>query len=180
MAISILGRRPGLHFFALFACLVIGQPGLAHEHEKMCGGVKDGNGNPVLQSDGDILLHAGSAPCPPPPAPDPVTGTIYFDFDIAEPNTDGLSSLARLVDALAAGTPSHVSVEGHADRAGTEAHNLELSRQRAENVATALIGAGVPEGAVLTEYFGETQPAVPTEDGVRNPQNRRAEVELKF
>lgn len=189
MMISNWGQR-----LAWYSCLVIGgfafgQQSLAHEHEKMCGGIKDGDGEPVVQNDGDIVLYAGSSPCPDDPSaavepavttPGPVTGTIYFDFDEAEPNADGQAALAALIDALSAGTLSSVSVEGHADRAGSEAYNLGLSRQRADNVADALMDAGIPANTVSTEALGESAPTVPTEDGIREPANRHAEVETQF
>ena len=182
---TISNWRLGLGFWS---CLVVGtlafsQQGLAHDSPKMCGGVLDGNGEPVVQSDGDIVLHAGSGPCPEETAaqpvatsPDPVTATILFDFDEAEPNADGQAALATLIDALTANAPSQVTVAGHADRSGTEAYNDGLSGERADNVASALANAGVSANVITTEAFGESDPALPTPDGVREPANRRAVV----
>jgi outer membrane protein OmpA-like peptidoglycan-associated protein len=39
-----------------------------------------------------------------------------------------------------------------------------------------MTGRGVAAGQITGEAFGETQPRVPTADGVREAQNRRVEV----
>lgn len=163
------------------------QPATAHDRGAMCNGILDGNGQPVLQTDGDIVLHAGSSPCPSEPAEtaaadesEPISEVVYFDFDVATPKADGSAAIQRIIDSLSGKRPSNVLVEGHADRAGSEAYNQRLSEQRAANVARALIDGGVPATVVTEEAFGESDPAVPTEDGVREPRNRRAEIDITF
>ena len=42
----------------------------------------------------------------------------------------------------------------------------------------ALVARGVSADMISTEAFGETEPARPTEDGVREPLNRRSEVRI--
>ena len=153
----------------------------------MCGPIIDADGDPVLQSDGDIVLYSGSFPCPPeepetaaaePAAP--ISTIVYFDFDVAVPNADGNAALTATLDDLEGRTPQRVTVAGHADRSGPEAYNLGLSRRRAENVAERLMDGGIPASVVATESHGETKPAVVTADGVREPANRRAVVEIEF
>jgi outer membrane protein OmpA-like peptidoglycan-associated protein len=164
-------------------------PAAAHEHEKMCGPVVDGDGEAVVQSDGDILMHSGSFPCPPedltaePAAAqpsEPVSGVVYFDFDIDVPNSEGDAAFADILAKLLQGAPDRVNVAGHADRAGTEAYNQSLSQRRANNIAKSLIEGGVENSTVTIEAFGETQPDVPTDDGVREPGNRRVEIDATF
>ncbi|MGH6916532.1 MAG: OmpA family protein, partial [Geminicoccaceae bacterium] len=57
-----------------------------------------------------------------------------------------------------------------------EAYNQALSERRARNVAQALTQRGIPTTTMQVEGHGETQPRVPTADGVREPQNRRVEI----
>jgi len=193
--ISSTSQRVDILAAALFAgAVAFGflQSASAHEHEEMCGPVIDADGEAVVQSDGDILLHGGSFPCPPDEALSNTTvsevdepaeltgGTIYFDFDVAEPNVDGDAALAGIIDDLSKLAPRQVRVAGHADRSGSEPYNLDLSRNRAENVAKRLIEGGVPAVAVAIEAYGETRPAVATEDGTREPSNRRAEIEVAY
>ena len=65
---------------------------------------------------------------------------------------------------------------GHTDRLGAASDNLALSRRRANSVRAGLIHRGLPEGLITTEASGETRPLVETEDGAREPQNRRVEI----
>lgn len=161
-------------------------PAVAHEHEEMCGPIIDGDGEAVVQSDGDILMHSGSFPCPPeevtaePVAIEPVSGIVLFDFDIDVPNNAGETALQEIIADLRERKPDRVMVGGHADRAGTEAYNDDLSKRRADNVAKRLIAGGVEASSVTIEAFGETQPTVPTDDGVREPANRRVEIDTVF
>jgi outer membrane protein OmpA-like peptidoglycan-associated protein len=67
-------------------------------------------------------------------------------------------------------------IAGHADRSGPEAYNQVLSERRARNVAQALGERGIPASTMGVEAYGESQPRVPTDDGVREPQNRRVEI----
>ena len=65
---------------------------------------------------------------------------------------------------------------GHADRSGSASYNVGLSQRRADAVRAYLAGRGVPDGSISTSAFGEERPLVQTEDGVREPQNRRVEI----
>ena len=68
---------------------------------------------------------------------------------------------------------------GHADTSGTQRYNQDLSRRRAQAVASELVRLGVPREAITVQAFGESRPLVPTGDGVREPQNRRVEIVLR-
>ena len=46
----------------------------------------------------------------------------------------------------------------------------------AHNVRAYLAGKGIPSPKMTTTAFGETRPLVQTPDGVREPQNRRVEI----
>ena len=188
-ATTLMANRHMLAVFLSVGVLATAalMPAAAHDHERMCGPVVDGDGEAVLQSDGDILLHSGSFPCPPEDAepaavspPEPVSGIVYFDFDIDVPNAEGDAALADVLSNLLQRGPDRVVVAGHADRAGTEGYNQDLSQRRANNIAKSLIAGGVESSAVTIEAFGETQPAVPTEDGVREPGNRRVQIDATF
>ncbi len=51
--------------------------------------------------------------------------------------------------------------------------------RRADAVAAALAAAGIAPRAVATSSRGESEPRVPTADGVREAQNRRAEISAR-
>jgi outer membrane protein OmpA-like peptidoglycan-associated protein len=56
---------------------------------------------------------------------------------------------------------------------------MGLSMRRAEAVLTELERNGIPRADVAVYAKGETDPLVPTPDGVREPQNRRVVIVLK-
>ena len=103
---------------------------------------------------------------------------VYFDIDAAALTASSEQEIATAADAVRRTGAALVRITGHADRAGTDPHNLALSRARAEAVRGALRRLGLPEVGVLTQAYGETRPAVATGDGVKEPRNRRVEIEL--
>ena len=181
------------------AALMVGSlPALAHEgHDDMCGGVLESDSDMVVSSSGKPLLLGSSAPCPveekvasvetttvtvAEPAPEPAAGPlpndgmVYFPLDSDQVSEEDQAVLDEIVTAVAAQNPASVTVMGHADRSGGDDYNMDLSERRAQTVASALIAAGIPASAINTMGYGETEPAVVTEDGVAMRQNRRAEL----
>lgn len=56
---------------------------------------------------------------------------------------------------------------------------MDLSLRRANAVKDQPVREGVPAAQVMVVGRGESQPLVPTADGVREPQNRPVEIVLK-
>lgn len=196
----MLNKFFGCSAVAAAALLVGTMPALAHDgHDEMCGGVSDSSESMIMTSTGKPLLLGGSAPCPeaqqvaavetetvtdaePAAAAAglgdlPHNGMVYFDLDSAELDAEDQAMLDEIVAAVKAQGPASVTVMGHADRAGGDDYNMSLSERRAQTIAAALVAAGIPESAVNTMGYGETEPAVETEDGVAMRQNRRAAVQ---
>jgi outer membrane protein OmpA-like peptidoglycan-associated protein len=69
-----------------------------------------------------------------------------------------------------------IQVTGYTDRSGSPGYNQRLSERRANNVAKALAGLGVPPNQMAVSGRGENDNRVPTAPGVREPQNRRVEI----
>jgi len=121
---------------------------------------------------------------PPPPLPvaaaTPCTLTppikVYFAFDVDTPSSEAGPIIAKTAEGLKACGWSGLRVTGHTDLSGTVSYNQTLSERRARNIAAMLASAGVPEQQIVVEGKGKTSPAVPTEDGVKEPLNRRVEV----
>lgn len=121
------------------------------------------------------------APAPAPePAPAPVPGPfmVFFEFDKAELTADAQQVLTQAAEAFKAGAPVQILVQGHTDRAGSDAYNLKLSERRAAAAKAFLERQGLSSDVLKTEAFGESQPLVETADGVREPQNRRVEIKV--
>ena len=101
---------------------------------------------------------------------------VFFAWDQADLTPVTQAVLDQVAADYARGEPTRVTIAGHADRSGSEAYNQALSAQRARNVARALAERGLPQRALDVQWFGESQPRIPTADGVREPQNRRVEI----
>lgn len=104
---------------------------------------------------------------------------VYFDFDDATLNDEGLTKVESVVSELSNMKDIKIFVEGHADRAGPADYNKELAERRAEQVRAELIRNGLEVSLVESfdvESEGETEPAVATGDGVREQRNRRVEI----
>jgi OOP family OmpA-OmpF porin len=117
----------------------------------------------------------------PPAAEQPVPSAareyrVYFDFDRANVTPEG----QQIIDQVArSGGSARIELVGKADRAGTEQYNQRLSERRARAVQDALIRTGVPRDRITARAVGETQPPVPTPDGVREPRNRVVEIGIR-
>ena len=136
------------------------------------------------------LSYAFFHPAPPAPAATPIaaatppvqaarTYLVFFDWDRSD-----LTERTRQIIAEAASAASHVQatrieVNGYTDRSGTPVYNQALSLRRARSVQAELVRDGVPAAGIAIRGYGETNPLVPTADGVREPQNRRVEIILR-
>src|ERR1700675_989828 len=103
----------------------------------------------------------------------PANYTVYFDFDKSVINPAGQVVINQVLADASKHAPSSVSVTGHTDRAGPEDYNMALSLRRADSVRSALISGGVAADKITVAGRGESEPAVPTADGVREAKNRR-------
>ena len=122
------------------------------------------------------LLIAQTSP-PPPALWHP---RVYFAFGRADlPPTSGaeMDEVARFFRRSGA---RRVVLYANADRAGPADLNQRLSEQRAEAVIRALEARGVPRAAVVVNAWGETRPAVPTDDGVAEPLNRAVHIDFSL
>lgn len=111
------------------------------------------------------------------PVPIESTSTIiYFPFDSDRPGEVASQLLDELIRYILGANSVHVLIHGHADRAGSDAYNMALSERRAAYVRSRLVEAGVDDKNIEHYGFGESDPKVPTADGVREPYNRRVEI----
>ena len=133
--------------------------------------------------------EAAAPPPPPPAAPAPasVVATpesarsfqVFFDFDKSDITSAAAKVIQAAADAVKAGNVVKITVTGHTDTVGTASYNQALSERRAAAVKGTLVSDGVSDGEITTIGVGKTGLLVPTADGVREPQNRRAEIVLQ-
>ena len=123
-------------------------------------------------------------PPPPPPPPPPVYEArefiVYFEFDKSDLTSDAQAVVSAAADYAKAGNAARVVIVGYTDTSGSVAYNLKLSERRAKTVADALAGLGVDASKLAVDWKGKSDPAVATGDGVKEPLNRRATVDITF
>lgn len=129
-----------------------------------------------------VTPPAPPRPTPPPPPPAPVERqfVVYFDWDRSDLTAEARSVVTQAANYAKSGQPTRILVVGHADTSGSAAYNVGLSNRRARTVADALVAQGVNGGVISLDGKGETQLARPTADGVREPLNRRATIDINF
>lgn len=109
---------------------------------------------------------------------DTAPATFFFDFDSSVPPADASTSISFVAENRVRCNWTSFTVTGHADRSGSDAYNDALSMRRAEAIAALMEQAGIPAGSMSLVAKGEREPRVETADGVREPQNRRVEVNI--
>jgi OOP family OmpA-OmpF porin len=120
-----------------------------------------------------------SAPeAPEQESPEPESFTVYFGFDSAQLSSEARNTLGQVANAARDNSDAEISATGFTDTVGPEDYNQDLSFRRAQAVKEALSGRGIDADRIGTAARGESQLAVETADGVREPRNRRVEIQL--
>ncbi|MBN8531844.1 MAG: OmpA family protein [Alphaproteobacteria bacterium] len=112
------------------------------------------------------------------PAPANTSYIIFFGLNSAKLDQDAERIVLTVVEDLKNTRDYEVILNGHTDRSGKAMHNLALSQKRADAVKGSLVKKGLAEKAITTFAFGESDPKVPTADGVKEAKNRRVEIFL--
>ena len=99
---------------------------------------------------------------------------IQFDFDSSVLRTSSYPVLDASSADLRASSAS-VEVDGFASSEGTAAHNLRLSKDRANAVKTYLVNSGVDAKRIKVKGFGETKPIADNSTEEGRIANRRVE-----
>ncbi len=102
--------------------------------------------------------------------------TVFFGFDRADLTDLGAQTVSEAANAATSVGASSVSVVGHTDTVGSVQYNQGLSEARAATVVGAMVADGVNPAIITASGRSELELAVPTDDGVREPRNRRVEI----
>jgi outer membrane protein OmpA-like peptidoglycan-associated protein/outer membrane protein W len=121
----------------------------------------------------------------PPPAPAPVAEEIprnfiiFFDWDRDNISPEAMAILEEAAQYAKQAGVARIVLTGYADRSGSVKYNQGLSQRRADNARAAMVQLGISASEIAVFAKGESDPLVPTADGVREPQNRRVEIVLE-
>jgi len=104
---------------------------------------------------------------------------VFFGFNKANLSAEAQRVVAEAAAAAKQYGSADIIVIGHTDTVGSPRYNLRLSLRRAGAVKAELGHNGIEPGMIHTEGKGETELMVQTGDGVKEPQNRRATIDLQ-
>ncbi len=123
----------------------------------------DGSGCPIKFPEPEVQQSVGVYP------------NIQFEFDSSVLKTESYSTLDKLSSDLRA-TGATVHLDGHASAEGSEAYNLQLSKDRANSVKNYLVNSGVDANKVVVTGYGESAPIASNATEAGRIQNRRVEI----
>lgn len=101
---------------------------------------------------------------------------IHFDTDKADLKAGASKTLEEVVKLLKTHQDLAVEIQGHTDSTGSDEHNLELSRRRADTVKAYLLLYGIAGDRLTTAGFGESKPVDDNETEEGRALNRRVEL----
>jgi type IX secretion system PorP/SprF family membrane protein len=84
--------------------------------------------------------------------------------------------LESLTNMLLVRSELKIRLEGYTDNNGTEAYNMELSRNRVQAVKDFLVANGVEASRIEIAYFGESKPIADNNSEEGKAKNRRVEM----
>jgi len=122
-----------------------------------------------------VLKREGFAPTEEGWAFD-LSGKVLFGSDLDSLNGQSQAIVERIGKALLGVGIEGVRVDGHADATGKAAYNQQLSERRADSVAKALIGVGMPAQNIHTRGLGSTQPVANNRTSAGRTENRRVSI----
>jgi outer membrane protein OmpA-like peptidoglycan-associated protein len=133
---------------------------------------------------------------PPPPAPPPMAPiviaeaptpppvvrrfVVFFDFDRSNLTPEAMQVVGAAVMTAKDSGMAKIVVTGHTDTVGSQRYNQRLSERRADAVKSEIVRLGLNARDIETVGKSFSEPLVPTGPGVREPQNRRAVIDLGF
>ena len=101
---------------------------------------------------------------------------MLFATDAAELKAGSRMAMNRLADFLRDHPERNLLIEGHTDSRGSDAYNEELSDERADAVAEALVQRGIASTRVQPVGMGEAYPVASNDTEAGRQQNRRVEI----
>ena len=149
---------------------------------------------PTLRAELTETVVAAAPPPPPPPPPAPYVEPapppppaavlparqfmVFFDFDKSNLTMEAREIVSAAVKTAKDRGSVRIVVTGHTDTVGSLRYNQALSERRANSVKAEMMKQGMDGTMIATIGKSFTDPLVQTGPGVREPQNRRAVIDI--
>lgn len=98
---------------------------------------------------------------------------VEFEFDRAEVKNIYGEHITKVANFLSTYPDVNAVIEGHTDSKGTDAYNMKLSQQRADNVMKYLVAKGISASRLTAKGFGESMPISDNNTDEGRQKNRR-------
>jgi outer membrane protein OmpA-like peptidoglycan-associated protein len=128
---------------------------------------------------GKVEMAMMPAPTKPVVMMGPEEFLVFFDWNKADVTPEAAKILQSVVTTAKKKGDTRVVATGFTDTSGPADYNMLLSVRRAEAVKAVLVRDGIPAAKITTIGRGQEDPLVPTPDGVREPQNRRVQIQFE-
>lgn len=103
-------------------------------------------------------------------------GDVLFDTGEAALKSTSAVNIDKIAKFMNSYPNRLAIVEGHTDNMGDDDYNLDLSRERAFSVRSALVARGIDGSRITTQNLGEASPIADNNNASGRQQNRRVEV----
>ena len=103
---------------------------------------------------------------------------VYFATNQSDISGESEISLLKLITIFQKYPKTNIIVEGHTDSSGSDAYNMELSKNRAQAVTNYLSSNGISASRIETNWFGEDQPKHDNSTAEGRSKNRRVELAI--
>jgi outer membrane protein OmpA-like peptidoglycan-associated protein len=105
-----------------------------------------------------------------------LSGSVLFASNQAVLLPEARTRLDQVAAVLMTTRERNLTVEGHTDSQGTDAHNLDLSQRRANAVSDYIVSKGYERDLVQSHGMGEGHPIADNAGPEGRANNRRVEI----
>jgi outer membrane protein OmpA-like peptidoglycan-associated protein len=103
---------------------------------------------------------------------------LFFDLEKATLRPESYPELNRIVTLMNEKPAMQIEIAGHTDATGPDEYNLNLSKRRANSVASYLSQKGVDTSRMNVVFFGESRPMESNDTREGRKRNRRVEFKI--
>jgi outer membrane protein OmpA-like peptidoglycan-associated protein len=106
-----------------------------------------------------------------------VLNNIFFEFDSYELKTESEIELKKVVEFMKQNPTVRIEISGHTDTVGSEEYNLQLSENRANEIAEFLLKY-IDASRIKSVGYGSSKPISSNETEQGRQKNRRSELRV--
>jgi len=104
---------------------------------------------------------------------------ITFETNSARLTANAQHLMENVVSFLRSDPSARISISGHTDSVASDAYNLKLSRNRANEVRDYLVGYGIDSSRLDAAGYGESRPVATNDTAEGRELNRRVEFRIQ-